>query len=539
MSLLVLISFRSRISRLMKRLFLTVLILCAAVQSWCQGNDSLKGVQYYSSGRMAFRRADYAAALSELTTFRTLNKASFWSGYAFASSKLEQTINLCLDEVGDAGPHINAPRKVDSVTRYRLALPPAELLGPLGNSSDSGNSVSQFVSDSSARYFYLGLIARKTKAEGLALTHFERSLSLDSSNGAAALELAISRGLITKAVSGQTVTFSDAAQSLAKKDSQLIISAYLGLADKNLFERKYAEAWRYYEKAARIDAQSLEAQTGIAEACLKMNRTAPALKALEAIALIRPEDYENQWKLVRMYYNYGQYDKVLAMVPALRTKVADSKGWAFMLGKAYQARQNHGKAIELMQQASKDEPENSEAPFLIARMLVQMENYGQAIIYYRQALRIDSVSQPGRIYELALALSTDRQYSESVACFRKALEKGYRPGPDYYKNLTNTLADANQPDEAVRIVTAMLLVRPTDVALINALGDVYYNNGSYREAISTWDRLMTSEDKNARTLFKVGLANIKMGKGKEGRALCRQAIAIDSSLAPLMQAQED
>ncbi len=393
----------------MKKLFAILLVLAAAAtNSWSKTADSLKGARYYALRRTAFGNADYAAALSNLTTFKKLNAASLQQQYAFAFTKVEETINVCLEEIGEVPPpssgHVARPDSLLRPAKYRLALPPAELIQALGNTSDGGNAISQFVGDSSTRYFYLALIEREKKNEGSALAHFEKAISLDSTNGAAALELAVSKGLIAKATLGQTVTFNEAARSGTKRDTQIILSAYMGLANKNLFERKYAEAWRYYDKAARIDALNLEAQTGIAEVCLKMNRTAPALKAMEAIAAVRPTDYANQWKLACMYYNYGQYDKVIMMVPVLRAKVADPKGWAFMLGKAYNARQNYGKAIECLQQSIKDEPANSEAPYLIAHMLVQMENYKGAILYYRKALATDSSAYPARMYELALAL---------------------------------------------------------------------------------------------------------------------------------------
>lgn len=528
----------------MNRLLLIVLFACATtVQGWCSTPDTLRGGQFYDLGRAAFGRADYAAALSNLSTFKSLNKSSLQSHYSFAFARVEETISVCLEEIDEAThPRSDAggmPVLQARPTKFSLALPPKELLAALGNTADGGNVVAQSVNDSSARYFYLALIAQQRKNEMAALAHLEKSVSLDSSNGAAALALALSRGLVVRSVVGQTVTFSEAAQSLCKRDSQIILSAYIGLANKNLYERKPAEAWRYYEKAARMDAGNLEAQTGIAEVCLKMNRMAPALQAMEAIAGIRPGDYNNQWRLACLYYNFGRYDRVIAMVPELRTRVADTRGWAMMLGKAYQARQNYGKSIEYLQQVIKEEPANSEAPYLIAHMLVQMENYKQGIIYYRKALAIDSLSQPGRMYELALALSTDRQFGESIACFKKALERGYKPSRDFYKNLTGTLADAQQPAAAIATMKELLLLRPADAAMAEALGDVYYNNGYYKDAINTWNELMQTDNRNARTMFRIGRTYIKMGKGKEGQELCRQAIVLDPSLSGQMRIEGD
>ncbi len=319
------------------------------------------------------------------------------------------------------------------------------------------------------------------------------------------------------------------------KDS---VNFYLNLGKEDAAERRYSTAWKYYEKASQIDPKNVDAQTGIVDVCLKMNRLAPAIRAMEAVATLRPADYNNQWKLAQIYFNYGQYDKVIAMVPALRTKVSDPKGWAFMLGKAYHSKQNYGKAIEYLEQAMKDEPNNEQAPYLIARMLVQMENYKKAVPYYKKTLALEGDKQPYHVYELALVLATAEQFEESIAYFQQALDKGYKARDDFYMNMAYTMADAHKTEDAIKMMRDMLSRRPQDVGLMNGLADVCYHSGRYKEAISYWDRLLAQDDKNARALYQIGLAYIKMGKDKDGQLLCDRAITMDPSLAVLKHAKQ-
>ncbi len=331
--------------------------------------------------------------------------------------------------------------------------------------------------------------------------------------------------------------FSGSARAEAVYSMKDSVSFYLNMGKEDASERRYSTAWKYYERASQIDPKNVEAQVGIAEVCLKMNRMAPAIRAMEAVAAIRPNDYNNQWKLAQIYFNYGQYDKVLTMVPVLRTKVADPKGWAFMLGKAYHSKQNYGKAIEYLQQTMKDEPSNSEAPYLIARMMVQMENYKSAIPYYKKAMSLDS-TQPHRVYELALVLATAMQFDESIAYFQMALDKGYKARDDFYMNMAYTMADAHKTDDAIKMMREMLVRRPQDIGLTNGLADICYHSGRFKEAISYWDRLLAQDDKNARALYQIGLAYIKMGKDKDGQALCDRAISMDPALAVLKHAKQ-
>jgi tetratricopeptide (TPR) repeat protein len=344
--------------------------------------------------------------------------------------------------------------------------------------------------------------------------------------------------ILALAVAGVSQVLPSAAKAesvYGNKDSSIF---YLNQGRNEQAARKYSVAWKYFEKAAQYDSRNAEAQLAIAEVCLKMNRMAPALKALEAASALRPADNETKWKLVQMYYNFGQFNKVIEIMPGLHSKVADPKGWAYMLGKSYHSIQNYGKAIEFLQIAAKDEPTNPEPSYLIGRMYVQMANYKAALPYYERTLSLDSTTQPGRTYEYALVLATAGKFDASVACFQKAISRGYKPRDDFYMNMAYTMADAHKTDEALKMMKEMLSRRPQDLGLISGLADVCYHSGRYKEAIGYWDRLLAADDHNARALYQIGLAYIKMGKESDGQQLCDKAISMDPALAVLKHAKQ-
>lgn len=310
-------------------------------------------------------------------------------------------------------------------------------------------------------------------------------------------------------------------------------SFYYNLGREDQAGRRYATAWKYYEKAAKCNARDADVQLAIAEVCLKMNRMAPAIKALETATSLRPADYATQWKLTQLYFNYGQYNKVIEILPSLQKRLPEAKGAAFMLGKSYNSIQNYGKAIEYLKISLKEEPGNAEASYLIARMLVKMENYRAAIPYYYRTFSIDSTSQPSRLYEFALVLATAEQFDESIAFFQKAIERGYNAHDDLYMNMAYTMADAHKINEAFKIMKDMLQRRPQDLGLLSGLADICYHSGRYKEAIGYWDTMLGIDAKNARAVYQIGLAYIKMGKEKDGRHLCDEAISMDPSLGQL------
>lgn len=315
-------------------------------------------------------------------------------------------------------------------------------------------------------------------------------------------------------------------------------SYYIQQGKAELANRRYSVAWQAFEKAATHNPSDADLQLQIAEVCTKMNRMAPAVKALETASRLRPNDNATSWKLVQLYFHFGQYARVVELLPALHQRYADTKGWAFMLGKSYQSAQNYGKAIEYMKIALKDEPANAgEASYAIGRMMVQMANYKGAIPYYEAALRADT-TQPNRIYELALVSATAEQFDASIHYFKIALERGYKARDDFWMNMAYTLADAHKSDEAIKMMKDMLSRRPEDLGLLSGLADVCYHSGRYKDAIGYWDQMLAADTKNARALYHIGLAYIKMGKDSDGKQLCDQAIAMDPSLAVLKHAKQ-
>jgi tetratricopeptide (TPR) repeat protein len=338
------------------------------------------------------------------------------------------------------------------------------------------------------------------------------------------LSLSLALAAVT-AITPASVSFA-----ALSKDSA---SYYFQLGKAEITNRRYSVAWTQFEKAAKHNPEDADIQMAIAEVCTKMNRMAPAVKALESVSKLRPNDNATTWKLVQLYYYYGQYARVVELLPGLHQRYSDTKGWAFMLGKSYQSAQNYGKAIDYMKMSLKDEPENfSEANYQIGRMMVQMSNYQGALPFYDAALKADT-TQPNRVYEFALVLATAGQFDASIKQFQTALERGFKARDDFWMNMAYTLADAHKGGEAIEMMKGMLVRRPGDLGLISGLADICYHSGRLKDAIGYWDQMLAVDGKNARALYQIGLAYIKMGKDADGKQLCDQAIAMDPSLSVL------
>ncbi len=324
------------------------------------------------------------------------------------------------------------------------------------------------------------------------------------------------------------------AGTIVSRDSA---SYYMDLGRTELAARRYSNAWRFMEKAGQFAPQDATIQQEIADVCFKMNKPAPAIKALESAYAINPSDAATLKRLTELYFKANQWGQTLSSAAKVKSKGIKMEGLDFMIGKAHYSLQDYGQAIPNLKAFLKENPDNAEANYFIARSLVVMSNYAQSIPYYEKSLSIDP-EQPTRCYEYAMVLSTSYKADESIEWFQKALDKGYKPRDDFYMNMAYTMADAKKTDEAVAMLDRVLARRPQDISLLFGIADVCYHSKQYKKAISYWDRVLEVDKGHARALYMIGMSYMKMGKNQEGIALCDRAISMDPSLAALKRKRE-
>jgi len=337
--------------------------------------------------------------------------------------------------------------------------------------------------------------------------------------------------LLTQGLLGLALTGAFSAQAgTVNVDS----AAYHYQLGKQAYEaRKYNVAWAEYEKASKYDPANVQYYLDIATVCQEqLYKPAPAVEALEKAYSIRPNDVAITQRLMDYYILFGQSQKVLEMGPKILKANPQAKGINFAMGQAYYKQQNYGQALTLMSKAIKEDPQNAEAHYLSGRMLINMANYPQAVKFYETALQLDT-TKPVRAYEFAMLLATANDYKRSIQWFEKTLQMGYQPNDEFYKNMAYTYADAKMNDKGIKMLQDLLEKRPMDVALLDGIADACYKAGRYRDAITYWDRIFDMDNKNARALYRIGLAYIKTGKNEEGKFYCDKAIAMDPSLEVL------
>lgn len=330
--------------------------------------------------------------------------------------------------------------------------------------------------------------------------------------------------------------FATATSSLSFAQSTDSASIFLekGLQEKQNGRR--LESLKQFEKALRYDANNKAVLSELGSAYLDLRKYFQAIesfKKLEAMGDVAPATYK---QLLTLSYNLKQPDDVIQYASKLK-KADPAEKVNFYVGKVHYDRENYGEAIRVLTDASKEEPANAEAPYMIARSYADMLNYKQAIPFFQKAIQLDT-SKPNWIYEMALIYYAMNDTKNTLKYMLEAGEKGVRRDNDYMENLAIAYLDAGKLDEGVGIMQEILKRKPTDMNILNMLAEAYYYKGKYQEAIDYWDQILTIDKQNASALYMIGMSYQKKGEKEKGQLLCDKAIEMDPTLASLKQKKQ-
>ena len=293
------------------------------------------------------------------------------------------------------------------------------------------------------------------------------------------------------------------------------------------------EVWKNLDRAIKYSPDDKAIITELAAVLLDLRKYAQArdmYQKLEQLGDTSPELYK---QLFDLCYSTKKFDDAIAYAGKLKKNDPTAK-INFFLGKIYYDRDDYGEAIKYLQAAEKEEPQNAEAPYLIARSYADMMNYKLSIPFFEKAIAL-APDKNNWIYELGLIYYGMNADKDALKYILLAGEKGYKKDNDYMENLGIAYMNVGKLDEAMNIFKDMLAKRPSDMNLLNMIAEGYYYAGKFQEAIDYWDKVLTYDKTNAQSLYMIGMSYQKKGEKDKGVALCDKAIEMDPGLAVYKQ----
>jgi len=185
---------------------------------------------------------------------------------------------------------------------------------------------------------------------------------------------------------------------------------------------------------------------------------------------------------------------------------------------------NVSDAIVQFRQALRLKPDFAEAHNDLGNALTRTGKIGEAIAHYEQALRINP-DFTGAHIDLGVALSQLGSNQDAIAEYEQALR--IKPDiPEAHCNLGNALRQANRVPEAIGEYEQALRINPDYAEAHNNLGVALGQMGRMPEAIGHLEQALRIEPDYAEAHFNLGIALVRLGRPQEAIGHWEQALRI-------------
>lgn len=293
------------------------------------------------------------------------------------------------------------------------------------------------------------------------------------------------------------------------------------------------ESLKQFEKAYGYNAANRQVVSELAAAYLDLRRYGQAREKFMQLEKMGDATDSTYRQLMLLSFNMRQFDDVIKYASLLK-KQRPAEQTAYYLGKSFYGKEDLGNAIKYLDIAIKENPQNAEIPYTIARAYADMFNYKQSVEYFQKALAL-SPDQSRWIYEMALIYYAIPDDQNSLKYMLLAGEKGYKKDNEYLQNLATAYLNAGKAEEGIGMLKDILQRRPSDVNILNMIAEAYYDTKKYDDAIIYFDQILAADKTNAEALYMIGLSFQKKGEKDKGQALCDKAIQMNPSLQSLKQ----
>lgn len=314
-------------------------------------------------------------------------------------------------------------------------------------------------------------------------------------------------------------------------------NAYLTKANQARQERRIQLAMNLYEKAVQYDTTNVEALKQMGEYGIESRNYRHAVDAFTRWHRLEPNNEATFQQLANLYFNLGRYKDALGFTEKWE-KLHSDKPMHYISGMCHYYLENYPYAINRLLHAAEKDTTNANMYYTIGRSYVEMERYKQAIPYYKKAADIDP-KNARYVYEMGMVYYSIPDDKNAIAMFELAAQRGWNQNADYFENLAYSYMNIGNFDKATENLEKSLEKRPYSIAVTYALAESQYKGGKYQAAIDNWDKVLQLDNKNARSLYMIGLCYQKMGQKEKGMALCDKAIEMDPSLGSLKQKKMD
>ncbi len=320
-------------------------------------------------------------------------------------------------------------------------------------------------------------------------------------------------------------------QSFAGNSDSSMYYYNKGLEEKN--NKRWLVAHQAFEKSIELNPQYANAYLENATVLLEMRRTDKAKDNYTRLYELQPNNKIAIKELAELYFSYRQFDKAIEFAK----KCTDCANANRIIGMSYYQQEDYAAAEKALQAALKQNPNDAEATYTMARTYLDMEAYKQAVPWYEKAIAMEGAKNSW-MYELGLLYYNNNDYKNAVVAFNKAAASGYDQKNDFNENLGYASLYAGEYEKGEQLLLGILKRKPNNTTLLRDMAEIFYQQKQFDKSLDYCQKLMEIDPKDGKALYQAGLCFIKKGQKDRGQQMCDKAIEMDPSLDSLRKKKE-
>ena len=225
-----------------------------------------------------------------------------------------------------------------------------------------------------------------------------------------------------------------------------------GLEEKTKGRRM--ESLKHFEKAYNYNKTDKQIVSELASAYVDLRRYGQAREKYQQLEQMGTTSVDVYKQIMLLSFNMRMFEDAIKYANALK-KLDASEKVNYYLGKANYEREYYGDAIKFLDAAAKEDPNNAEIPYMIAKAYADMMNYKQAVGYFQKAIALKP-DQGYWIYEMALMYYGMHDDQNALKYMLEAPEKGLKRDNEYLENLGIAYLNVGKFKEGLAILKEML-----------------------------------------------------------------------------------
>jgi len=270
-------------------------------------------------------------------------------------------------------------------------------------------------------------------------------------------------------------------------DNDLIRSQYADVLYKS---KQYSKAVACYRELWKKGVLKKNYALNFVHALMATGEQTESAKLLDSLGKLYPGDTEVLHASADVSFAMKDYGRAATLYRELIVKKPDDLSVSLLLADVAMARNDYTEAVKINKEILRLSPENQKAMLTIARASSWHGDYSTAIFYYDKLI---ASNNPDPLYyrEKARVLGWMGNQGESASLYDAAL----RAFPN--NNALKAEAEAkknyysNTYRPAVRAYKEWLVAEPKQPEALFDLGQFYIQNSRWKEAIDTYDLLLT------------------------------------------------